>query len=439
MREPSDPSAKQLLPADPGAAVRVGAEAAPLRSPRSMAVSSPSSRIAAWTRTGRSPVSARRAYAGNAEPGPGRARAPPGSWHGDDAERRRVLRRPLDERGSRSLGGRGRRRGRDQAGRGLVQDALGSPSAARRMIAAGGSGVAGVDARPRERRLARPDRVVVVRPEGDAAPGRRRFEVGGGRPAAPAVGVPALALEPRLRSASALVRRPDPRPGPSSSVGASARSTWRRASAASSEVEVGVGQPRGSRPRRARARSAAWTGPPASRARPRPGERDPASADRRSPRPSRTRPVAGERRDPAGDEHVERHPLSPLGPAEQGGQPGAVEARTQARGQRDPRLDRAERPGLDRSGADPRRAAARERVAGRRPRRPGSATRARPGCRAIARCAASSSAGDVFPPRSRRPRCPAAPGATAASISAPSMPMPRRDEVDRSPRRRAAT
>ena len=106
---------------------------------------------------------------------------------------------------------------------------------------------------------------------------------------------------------------------------------------------------------------------------------------------------------------------------EQCRQPVPIEPGPDPERQRDPGLRRAQVTDRQRPGPDPRRAAARERVGGAgRPdgQRLASAT----GIPAsIARTAAASSAGSVFPAPVAATTIPSAPAATAASSSAPSI------------------
>ena len=163
------------------------------------------------------------------------------------------------------------------------------------------------------------------------------------------------------------------------------------------------------------------------------GECDPpvADADRLDPAEAL---IARERGDTARDERVQRHGRSAYRLSHEPREAVTIEARRQPERERDPRLDRAERSRRDRPSAHPRRAAAGERVGRRSRRRPDIGM---PGPRRsrsrMARSAAASISGDVFPAPVAATTTPRAPASTAASIITPSVPMPASTSSTRAP------
>ena len=182
---------------------------------------------------------------------------------------------------------------------------VGSPSSLAADHAAGRVRAVAIDAGRRQRRTADQQRVVVVRPQRAAPAGRHGLEVVGRRPAAPPIGVPAVALQPGLRVGEREVGGADEGEPLGQRRGAG-QVDLAGGRGGAGEVQVRVGQP-GDRhlvrlehdPLRERvgARLERDLGA---------GERDPAVAD-----PDRLDPaealLAGERGDPAGDQHLERH------------------------------------------------------------------------------------------------------------------------------------
>ena len=126
---------------------------------------------------------------------------------GDHAERDEVTPDRLDRRGQ-VVGRRRRDVDGDETGRPPHGPRLRGcrPRYAARGHRADPSAPKSADA---DGRMADPQGVVVVRPDDDAATGCHALEVVGGRPAAPAVGVPAVAFQPGVGVGQALVGRPD--------------------------------------------------------------------------------------------------------------------------------------------------------------------------------------------------------------------------------------
>ena len=163
-----------------------------------------------------------------------------------------------------------------------------APSASRRITPPAGSGVRSPTPASRQGRVARDERVMVVRPQRDPPTGRRPPR--GRRPSASGPARrgpsrrPGSIASPVARSA----RAPDPWPRASIECAAlelDLRPRERRLG----EVQVRVGQARGWRPRRRRARSGGCPGPPALDVDRGAGGDHPPGADRRSPRPTPVR------------------------------------------------------------------------------------------------------------------------------------------------------
>ena len=293
---PSDPSAKQLLPADPGPAVGVVAERRRRCGARaSIAASSASSRRQAWTRSGQA------ARVGEARDRPG-----------TDQVRSGIRRERARDRGTATTpsatqlaadGARSPPRGppASAAGRWTVTSRAaascrtpsGSPSASRRMMPPGGSGVAAVDARRPRARRGSPSRAWwSCAQSATRRPGRDPLEVVGRRPATPAVRVPAVALEPRVRVAASRAWAARTAAIPSSSVAALEQVDLPAAQRRLGEVEMRVGQPGDRDLVRLEVRSARVCGSArVSRSTSEPGEGDPAVAD-----PDRLDPAEARRR-----------------------------------------------------------------------------------------------------------------------------------------------
>ena len=223
---------------------------------------------------------------------------------GDDPERRRVPARRRINAASISSADRRRDVDRDEpASPPRRSTPSGRPSAVAPDHAA--VRVVGRQTGRRDRGVARPQRVVVVRPDRRPATGRHRLEVVGGRPAAPSVAVPAVTLEPRTVRAAA---RAPPRRLRQAVV--ERRRVLEidlpRGHRRLREVQVRVGQAGDRDLVRLQADPLGERVGAGLEIDLRAGERDPSVADADRLDPAEPR-IAVEGRDPAGDQHVERH------------------------------------------------------------------------------------------------------------------------------------
>ena len=119
----------------------------------------------------------------------------PGIVDGDHTERDEGSSQRRD-RGRQLIRGGSRHDLRHEPGGGLVEDARRHTRQVAPDLTPGGITSGRIDAGGGQRCEARPERVMVVSPQGDPAAGRHRLERIGGRPAAPPVGLPAVAEEP---------------------------------------------------------------------------------------------------------------------------------------------------------------------------------------------------------------------------------------------------
>ena len=158
------------------------------------------------------PVSARCARPGTSRSGPGRGRAPPGSWQATTPSETRSC-PTVSMSASRSAWAGRRDVDRDEARGRLVQDALGRPVGRRAgSTPPDGSSRRGRDVRPSAGRRGWPSSAWWSCAQSDDPAARRdRLEVVGRRPAAPSVGVPAVALEPGVGVRERRVRGRDRR------------------------------------------------------------------------------------------------------------------------------------------------------------------------------------------------------------------------------------
>ena len=206
-----------------------------------------------------------------------------------------------------------------QSGGGLMEHALGFATVGASDDPARRVGGRRIDATGGERRVTREEGVMVVGPQDGPPPRRGPFEVVRGGPATPPVGIPAVAVDPRvgIRGESGMRVGDSRHPLGERRHGGEVDLAERAGGLG--EMEVRVGQ------------SGEGDGiglehdPPSVRVRPRlevdlgPGERDATVADTDRLHPAEPR-GPGEGRDPPGDEGVERHRLVPVGRIRRTGQ-----------------------------------------------------------------------------------------------------------------------
>jgi len=205
-----------------------------------------------------------------------------------------------------------------------------------RRVAAGRVAVGQVG-RP-DRRVARPQRVVVVCPEHGLPARGYRFEGVGRRPAAPSIRIPAVAREPRIGGQSIVRGAKECQPRIEGRRFAEVDVS--RGERGLREMEVRVGQPGECHLVRLETDALGERVRPRLQEHLRTRERDAAIAD-----PDRLDPTeAGitlQCGDPPCDEHVERHGGSAYRVGEQRGEVVAPEPSPEPKGQRDARLDGA--------------------------------------------------------------------------------------------------
>ena len=197
---------------------------------------------------------------------------------------------------------------RDEPGGRLVEHALRLTVGLTPDQPTGGIRGATIDAAGQQRRVAGQERVVVVGPERGATARRRALDVRGGRPAAPAIRIPAVALEPRLRVRQPPVRVADSRQAllERGGVGEIDLPACHRALG---EVEVGVGEAGNGHLVGFEDDPLGMRIGPCLEVHLRPGKGDPAVADSDRLDPAEAG-VAGQRGDASGDQRVERHETS---------------------------------------------------------------------------------------------------------------------------------
>ena len=265
---------------------------------------------------------------------------------------------------------------RDEAGRRLVEHpgrialVVAPDEAAGRIVCVSRNG--GRD----EGRTAGPERMMVVGPQRHPPPRRDPLEVVGRRPAAPAIGVPAVTLDPVV-GGEPVVGGADQRQA------LVERLNLREVDALESdpalgEVEVRIGQARDRDLVRVELEADGERVGPRLELDRRTGKRDAAAGDADRLDPAEPR-VAGERRDPPGDKRLERHGSAHRadggevrrevlrirdrgGIGEEPRKSGAVQAGAKPERQGDACLRAAQVPRRERTGPDPGRSPTRKRV-----------------------------------------------------------------------------
>ena len=179
---------------------------------------------------------------------------------------------------------------------------------------------------------------MIVRPERGAPARGDRLDVVGRWPAAPAIHVPAVTLEPGVRIARRRVRGADPGQ-PLDQGGSIGQVDVARRVGRAGEMEVRVGE---ARDRHLvgleRDPLGEWVGSRLERDLGA-GEGDPPVADADGLDPAEPA-LARERGDPPGDEHVQRH-RSGFRVGQQRHESGAIQSGAEPERERDPSLDRA--------------------------------------------------------------------------------------------------